>query len=240
MPDWTFEPAKDIGLTPAQRAASLRRESSLLDTIGHALSWACIRAYLRVWHRVRVEGRARLPRAAPFVLIANHTSHLDALVVAAPLAWRLRDRSFPIAAGDVFFNNPAASVFASAVINALPLWRKKAVAHAMESLRARLLEEPAGFILFPEGARSRDGSLMPFKAGLGMLVAGTSAPVIPCLLRGCAKALPPGARVPRPRRIDLIVGEALTFHDVTNDREGWAEVSRRARLAVEALGATTR
>ena len=71
------------------------------------------------------------------------------------------------------------------------------------------MDEPCGLILFPEGTRSRDGSLQPFKAGLGMLTAGTAVPVIPCYLDGAYQAFPPTARWPRPRKIRLKVGHPL-------------------------------
>jgi hypothetical protein len=57
-------------------------------------------------------------------------------------------------------------VFAASCVNALPVWRKKRVGHALQELREKLLTEPAGFVLFPEGARSRDGSYLPFRAGV--------------------------------------------------------------------------
>ena len=117
-------------------------------------------------------------------MIANHASHLDAVLLASVLPCRLCDRVFPVAAGDVFFNTPGMSLFAANLLNALPMWRKNCGSHALKDLRKRLVDEPCGLILFPEGARSRDGSLLPFKVGLGMLIAGTSVPVIPCYLDG--------------------------------------------------------
>ena len=100
-------------------------------------------------------------------------------MLAAPLPWRLRDRVFPIAAGDVFFETPMMSAFSAFFLNALPLWRKKCGPHALKELRDKLLEDPCVYVLFPEGARSRDGKMLPFKKGLGMLVAGTPVPVVP-------------------------------------------------------------
>jgi 1-acyl-sn-glycerol-3-phosphate acyltransferase len=77
--------------------------------------------------------------------------------------------------------------------------------------------------------------MAPFKPGLGMLVAGTDVPVVPCHLGGCFEALAPGRRCPRPRRIRVRVGEPLTFAAVANDRAGWVHVAAAAEERVRAL-----
>jgi 1-acyl-sn-glycerol-3-phosphate acyltransferase len=195
-----------------------------------------MRAYLRVGHRLTIHGRERLPTEPPFVVVANHTSHLDALVLAAPLPWRLRDRIFPVAAGDTFFETPVTAAFAAGLLNALPMWRKHCGRHALEELRHRLLEEPCGYILFPEGTRSRDGTLGRFRSGLGSLIAGTAVPVIPCHLAGACEAWPAHRRRPRFGPTTLRVGEPLLFTTATDDRAGWKEIAAAAEVAVQHLG----
>ena len=235
MDDWRFEPARDVGLTEPQRWRSLRRESGLVSTAIHIVWWAFIRTYLALWHRLRIVGRENLPSRLPFVLVANHASHLDALVLAAPLPWWLRDRIFPIAAGDVFFEVPAIAAFAALAVNALPMWRKNCGPQALRELRKRLADEPCAYILFPEGGRSRDGQIRPFKSGLGMLVAGTDVPVVPCHLQGCFAALRAGSKLPRPMPIELRVGPALCFTNAPNERSGWEEIAATLRKAIDQL-----
>jgi 1-acyl-sn-glycerol-3-phosphate acyltransferase len=233
---WNLEPAKDIGLQPRERLRSLRRESGLVSTGLHLAWWTVVRGYLAVWHRLVILGRENIPQQPPFILVANHTSHLDALVLASPLPWRLRDRVFPIAAGDVFFDTPLASAFAAGLLNALPMWRKKCGPHALEQLRHRLIEEPCVYILFPEGTRSRDGTVLPFKPGLGMLVAETGVPVVPCYLDGCFHALAAEQHWPRPRPIRVRIGEPLDFADVPNNRDGWLRITAAVEDRVKRLG----
>jgi 1-acyl-sn-glycerol-3-phosphate acyltransferase len=226
-------------MPPAERWRSVRRESGLVSTGLHLAWWSLVRVYLAAWHRLTVTGRQHVPAQAPFILVANHTSHLDALVLASPLPWWQRDRIFPIAAGDVFFQTPLASAFAAGLLNALPMWRKKCGPHALEELRRRLLEEPCAYILFPEGTRSRDGKMASFKPGLGMLVAGTEVPVVPCHLDGCFEAMGANQRAPRPRRIRLHIGEPLRFAAVPNEREGWLRIAAATEERVKALAAGT-
>ena len=237
MEPWQLEPAHDIGLTTIERMRSLKRESGLISTGLHLTCWTAIRAYLAFYHRLKVVGAENLPTAPPYILVANHTSHLDALVLAAPLPWRMRDRVFPIAAGDVFFETPMMSAFSAFFLNALPMWRKKCGPHALQELRERLVSEECVYVLFPEGARSRDGKMMQFKKGLGMLVAGSPAPVVPCCLSGCFEALPAERRWPRPRRICVTIGRPLDFASVPNERDGWEQLMRTVEDAVRALGA---
>jgi 1-acyl-sn-glycerol-3-phosphate acyltransferase len=230
--DWQLKPARDLGMPPGQRFRSIHRESGLIATGAHVVWWSLVRAYLRIAHRLEIHGRDHIPGAPPFVLVANHASHLDALVLASPLPVRLRDRVFPVAAGDVFFDSPIRAAFAATALNALPIWRRKSSPHSLHELRDRLLEEPCAYILFPEGTRSRDGSLAAFKPGLGCLVADTQVPVVPCYLEGTYQALPPNHKLPRFRKIRLRIGEPLVFSSIPNTRPGWEEIARLCETAV--------
>ena len=235
MEPWKLQPARDTGLTPSERFASVRRESGLLESFAHHVCFSLLRSYFAIAHRLRIIGREKLPAHGPFVLAANHCSHLDALVLGAALIPRHRERAFPIAAGDVFFQSTVTSTFSAIMLNALPMWRKNCGPHALADLRRKLQEEKAVFIIFPEGGRSRTGSMMPFKHGLGMLVAQTNVPVVPCGLTGTFAALPPHGRLPRPTTIKLIIGESLNFAVISNNREGWSQIAQRVEASVRNL-----
>ncbi len=236
MKSWNYQPAKDIELKPVERARSLKRESGIWSTCGHLAWHSLVRVYTSLYHRLDVQGREHLPAAPPFVLIANHTSHLDSLVIASALPCQLCDCVFPVAAGDVFFETPARSLFSAQLINALPMWRKNCGPHALAELKDRLVSEPCGYILFPEGGRSRDGSLQHFKAGLGMIVAGTPVPVVPCSIAGAARAWPAESGWPRPRKVQLTIGPALNFGALPNTRKSWEQIARETEEAVRRLG----
>jgi len=237
MQEWTYKPAKDLELTPRERLRSLRRETGLGGYLIFTCWSALLRAYLRIYHRLEVHGREHLPKKPPFIFVANHTSHLDALVLACALPAHLRACTFPVAAGDVFFESAALSAFAAYCMNALPIWRKNCGRHAMNELRARLIDDPpCGYLLFPEGKRSDEGTLLPFKPGIGMLVAGTETLVVPSYLRGAYEALPKFTKVPRPRKMELFIGEPMSFRDTPNSREGWEHICSAMEQAVKRLG----
>ena len=237
MDDWKLAPARDLGLTGLQRSRSLRRESGLVESAARLAVWAGLRASLRLFHRLKVHGKENLPAAPPFVMAANHASHLDALVLGAALPLMWRDNVFPIAAGDVFFQRRGIAALTTALVNALPVWRRRPGAHATQTLRQRLVEDSCIYILFPEGGRTRDGTMQPFKAGVGMMAAGTPAPVVPCYLHGTFEAFPPGGVVPRLRRITLHIGQPLSFAAASNDHAGWTEAARAVEEAVRRLAA---
>ena len=171
-------------------------------------------------------------------LVANHCSHLDALALCRAMPPRLTGRVFSLAAGEVFFDNPAASGFAAMAVNALPLWRGLTSAAAdLAPLRRRLVEDLIVLVLFPEGTRSRTGQMARFRPGVGALVAGTAVPVVPCLLRGTFAAWPASRRLPRPARVELTIGPAVHFAEAPHNRAGWIEVAARCEAAVRELGA---
>ena len=126
-------------------------------------------------------------------MVANHGSHLDALTLAAALPRRMAANAFALAAGDTFFTNAPVAAFAAYAVNALPVWRRRTTAADLDALRTRLVEDRAVLILFPEGTRTRDGTMGPFRSGVGALVAGTSVPVVPCCLAGALGGLAAGA-----------------------------------------------
>jgi 1-acyl-sn-glycerol-3-phosphate acyltransferase len=237
MEPWKLHPARDTGLAPAQRFRSVRRESGLLESFAHHLSFFILRIYLAAAHRLEIAGRQHVPGHGPFILAANHCSHLDALSLVAALQPRHRKRAFPIAAGDVFFQTTATSVFSAIILNALPMWRKNCGPHTLGDLRRKLHEEKCIYIIFPEGSRSRDGRIAGFKHGLGMLVAETFVPVVPCFIAGTFEALPPFRRIPRPARIRIAIGTPLDFEQTPNNRDGWSQIVQSVESSVRDLAA---
>ncbi len=235
MEEWRFEPAHDLGLSPEQRRLSLRREVGLESAISCLLWRTLTRIYLLLAHRWEIHGRENLPTQAPFVLLANHSSHLDAVVLGAMLPARFVGAVFPIAAGDTFFTKRASSIFATAFMNALPIWRKNCGAHSLDDLRTRLLEGRSIYILFPEGTRTRDGQMGKFKPGLGRLVAEAKVPVVPVYLHGTFESLPAARTLPRFKKIRVRIGAPLSFADMSNDRGGWEKVAAESEAAVRRL-----
>ena len=236
MADWNYEPARDHGLPPLERMRSHRREAGLFSAAARLLWWTAWAAILRVWNRLRVEGRKHLPAGDSYILVANHESHLDVFCLTAALPLGARRRFVPLSAEDVFFEKPTRTFFAAHILNALPVRRGKGVRNGFAALRERLLAEPTIYAIFPAGKRARDTAMLPFRAGIGMLVAGTDIPVVPCHVEGAFEALRPETKVLWPHRLVVRIGAPRTFRDEPDDREGWERIAARLEDDVRSLG----
>lgn len=235
MKQWDYHTARDLELPMRRRWMSVFREPGFLERSMHRMTWHFLRLFLRLHEHLKISGCEHLPKRPPFVLIANHSSHLDALVLGSLLPSRQLGDAFSLAAGDTFFANPVGRVCSVLLLNALPFWRKKCVAEALDNLRQRMTGEGACLILFPEGTRTRDGLMHPFKSGVGVLVSGTEVPVVPCYISGAFEAWPPGQKYPRRGRIDVRIAPSLCFNHVPNNRAGWEQVAQELEAAVKNL-----
>ncbi|MFO0914979.1 MAG: lysophospholipid acyltransferase family protein [Pirellulales bacterium] len=236
MDDWRLEPAKDMDLKGIDRYRSWNREGGLWESGCRLAWWLMLRSFLKTWNRLKVIGQERVPSQGSMIVIANHASHLDALLLTTIMPLSRRDEVYPIAAQDVFFEKLSIAAFAATFINAFPIKRNASSLRRLAELRQKLLDGPIALILFPEGTRTRTGSMGPFKTGIGMLVAGTSIPVIPCFIEGAGRAMSVSAKFVRPERITIRVGQPMTFAELTDDRDGWHKTTQLLESAVRELG----
>jgi 1-acyl-sn-glycerol-3-phosphate acyltransferase len=211
MNEWDYQPTADFDKTPIERLRVFPRQPDMLWYALRLAVHAVLRLWLKVWHRYRVVGREQLPAGEPFVMIANHASHLDALCLLSALPLKAIQKTYPAAAKDYFFTTMSKVAFSAIVVNAMPFDRKENPRESIDLCRELLATPGHALILFPEGTRSATGAMAPFKPGIGYLTAGTKVPVVPCYLDGAFRAWPKGAWLSRPYRLTLRIGEPLTF-----------------------------
>jgi 1-acyl-sn-glycerol-3-phosphate acyltransferase len=213
MDTWQYEPTPDFDKTPVERLADFPRYPNLFVYSARTVANVFVRAILKVMHRIEVIGRENLPDRS-FVMVANHSSHLDAPSLLASLPLKQVHQAFPAAAADYFFTNLPALTFSAIVMNAMPFDRRENPKQSLELCR-KLLETPNHvLILFPEGTRTLDGTIGAFRPGVGFVVAGTDIPVVPCHIRGAFRAWPKGKWVPRPRKLTVTIGKPLEFRSL--------------------------
>ena len=146
--------------------------------------WASLYTWLNPAWRVRVEGREKIRPGAAYVMVANHQSLLDILVLFrlfAHFKWVSKIENFrvPCIGWNMWLNRY------------IPLTRgsRESVAQMMQLCEDRL-REGSSIMMFPEGTRSPDGRLQAFKPGAFSLAQRTKAPLLPIIVEGTSKALP--------------------------------------------------
>lgn len=235
MSDWTYETAEDLEKPLAERLRAFPREPDMTVYALRSLAALALRGWLRAYHRLEIVGAERLPREGSFVMVANHASHLDTLSMLSAVPLAKRHRAFPAAAADYFFRSLPRSAVSAIFVNALPFHRKVRSDQSLNLCRA-LLSNPGNIlILFPEGTRSVSGEIAPFRPGIGLLLAGTEIPAVPCRLFGAREAWPKGAAIPRPKKIRLVIGEPRAYASTPKSRAGALEIAEDLRSAVLSL-----
>jgi 1-acyl-sn-glycerol-3-phosphate acyltransferase len=237
---WRYESVDDLALSPAERLKSFPRSPDMVVYGLRTAAALIVRTWLRCYHRLDVRGREHLPREGSFVMVANHSSHLDALCLLTALPLRQLHCAFPAAASDYFFESLPRAALATVVCNAMPFGRKADVRESLLQCAALLRGKRNVLILFPEGTRSPDDTLGAFRPGIGALVAGTSVPVVPCALVGAGLAWPKGRRLPRPRKVVLEIGAPRDFAAHPPGRASAELVAQELRLAVAGLQESAR
>src|SRR5712664_3131038 len=206
MKKWRYDSARDLDQTLVERLRRFPREPDMLVYGLRSLVALIIRGWLRAYHRFEIVGLENLHDSGSFVIVANHSSHLDTLCLLAAVPLRKLHRAFPAAAADYFFQSVPRTFVAAVVTNALPFARRVRVRRSL-SICSELLSDPENIlIIFPEGTRSETGETREFKSGIGALVAGRDVTVLPCYLQGAFRAWPKGRHLPRPKKVRLIVG----------------------------------
>ncbi len=175
-------------------------------------------------YRLQKEGLEHIPDDGPAVLVCNHVSFVDALVVMAachrPVRFVMDHRIFAIPVLNFIFRETRAIPIASSKEN--ETMKEAAFAEVAKALAAGEV-----VAIFPEGAISGDGELGPFRPGIARILAETPVPVVPLALRGLwgsffsrqggrAMAGWPLRRGLFPR-IALVAGEAVAAAEATPD-----------------------
>lgn len=208
--------------------------SRLLRTL---FFWLVVRPVVLVGLGLNVRHRERLPAEGPAILVANHNSHLDAMVLMALLPTRLLPKVHPVAAADYFLKNRLLAWFSREIVGILAIERRKeARAPGADPLgpAREALARGEVVILFPEGSRGEPERLSELKGGIAHLaLAHPEVPVVPVFLHGLGKSLPRGAFLPVPFFCDVFVGEPMPL---LPDRKAYVEELRRRFEALAAEG----
>lgn len=191
-----------------------------------------LHSYARFWakvslglagQRLSVHGQEHLPRQGAVIFMPNHQSNLDILALFAGLPVQFR-----WLAKQELFRIPLFGL-AMRRTDYIPVDRSdRRAAIASMSLAAQRIADGTSIILFPEGTRSSDGDLLPFKKGGFMLALQAQVPIVPVALQGSRESLPKHSWRVRPGRITVQIFPPLPTDGLTTaDRERLMEEVRR-------------
>ena len=175
--------------------------------------WCC-KVFCDLFFRIHVCGRENVPDKGAFVLVSNHQSYLDpvfcGIYLKRPLYFLARDSLWK----NRFFGRLISSV------NTIPVKQGKADLSAMRQVISKL-KEGWGVCLFPEGTRTSDGKITPFKPGFGLLCRRGGAMVVPVVIDGAFECWPRHKKIFSPGSIEVCYGKAIPAGEVANmsDRE---------------------
>ena len=233
MTEWKYEPFDCLQRPISESLTVFPREKDISFSAIRFFWNGVMRLWLKLYFRLKISGKQHLPKMGNFVLISNHSSHLDAICLLASLPFRSISTTFALAAKDYFFSTFFRSFFAAIAFNALPFEREKNPRRSLELCADVLSASQSALVMFPEGTRSLDGQMQPFKSGLGFLVAGTDRLVVPAHISGAHQAWAKGSFFPKPKKIRVQIGPPLVFKDVPRTKEGYAHIAKTTQQAVE-------
>lgn len=199
--------------------------------INLALRWlffaVIIKPIVKIVIGLRYQNTPILPKDGPAVLIANHNSHLDTMVLISLLPLKTLHKVQPVAAADYFLKNKFMAWFALNIIGILPIERqgKDKSVNPIEQC-AKALDSGKILIFFPEGSRGEPEKMTDLKYGVVKLAERCpKVPFYPIYMHGLGKTLPKGDALFVPFFCDVVFSEPVTlsehevdFYEVVNQR----------------------
>jgi len=178
--------------------------------------------------KIVVDNRAALEPGRPYVFMANHASSLDIWAAFVGVPRRLR-------------------MIAKKQLGRIPLfgWVMHAGrfifidrANHMAARRSideagRRIRNGESVLIFPEGTRTRDGALLPFKKGGFHLALKAGVPIVPVALRGTRELMPPGSYLLRAGTVTVVIGEPIPTEGLSDEER--ASLPDRVRTIVEGM-----
>jgi 1-acyl-sn-glycerol-3-phosphate acyltransferase len=168
------------------------------------IGWSLFRLIYATYFRWRVYDPQNVPATGPVILACNHASFIDPPLVGSGL-----HRPINYLARESLFRFPILGAILRSW-NAVPVDRDGGGAAGLRAILDRLLAGGA-ILLFPEGTRSKDGQLQPARAGIGLTVIKSNAPVVPVRVFGTFAAYNRTMKFPHPRPIAVKYGLPIDF-----------------------------
>jgi 1-acyl-sn-glycerol-3-phosphate acyltransferase len=182
----------------------------------------------RAYFGLTLQGVENIPTGGPLLITPNHQTYADPPLVTIPVR-----RPVHYMAWDALFEVPALGWMIRR-LRAFPVAVEGSDPRAIRQV-VRLLEAEAAVMIFPEGGRSPDGRLQPFKLGAFRLAASHGVPVLPVTIAGGDECWPPGRFLPRPGRITITYHPVLKPDRAADSKSAARDLAERARAAIASV-----
>jgi len=203
-------------------SAGKERTYKLLQPLAKAIAWLLFRP--------KVVGTENIPRNGGVLIVANHPTYLDPVLLAiyAP-------RPFSFVAKRPLFRMPFVRTFLW-LTDCVPVEQDAPDRRALR-LSIQKLKGGGALVVFPEGTRSDHGKLRPFQLGPAMIAAEAQVPIVPCGLAGVYEAWHMEAPLPKPAPVAIVFGEPFIPEPLpgTTKREFLLHITERMRTEIARL-----
>ena len=181
-----------------------------------------------VYFDLKAYGKLNVPRAGGVLLLANHQSFLDPVLVGVKL-----NRAVSFLARSTLWKGPFGKLITA--LNAFPVKQGRGDLGAMKQSIA-ILQAGRALLVFPEGTRTKDGEMEPLASGISLLIRRAKVPVIPVAIDGAYKAWPRSSLIFKPSKIRVMFGSPIDFSNHNSD-EIAPEIEKQIRGLIQTLRA---
>jgi len=184
-----------------------------------------VRFGARIYWRIQLEGIQHIPTDGPLIIVPNHVTYADPVLVCLPIHLRVH-----FMAWDALFEVPGLS-WVIRRLRAFPVQLESADPRSTREA-VRLLQTGQSLMIFPEGARSPDGRLQRFRSGAFRLASSLQVPVLPVTILGGHDSWPPGRVLPRPGRLSIVYHPVILPPKEPDARVAARVLGRQVRDAI--------
>ena len=164
----------------------------------------------------KIFGTENVPKKGPVILISNHVSYFDFIILGV-LFEDILDRRLHFIAKQKVVDHPFFKFFVK-YFQVLTICENKSI-NLVWKMALNILKHDRAIGIFPEGTRSRSGELKPFKQGYLRLAYASLATILPVYLTNTYNILPPNRKLPRLKKSDIIIHKPINL-DKKQSKEG--------------------
>lgn len=159
-----------------------------------------------IYFRIEIRKKDNFPDKDPFIVVANHTSFLDSILIGYAVPKLL----YHIAKSELFRNKIFAFIIGQ--LGALSISRNKK--DGFDLIRIiNVIKSGGSILIFPEGTRSVSGEMLKPKPGIGFIIAHSDVPVIPVFIKDAHRCCGKKMIFVRPKKISINIGKSMTFKE---------------------------